>query len=452
MRTLTLAILFMALAFLTAGASAVQAQPAPAQTQTQAPAATGQPLAVQPSVLPAVTRSAAPVPVPVADGRTMGYYRSGFLVFLGNYLSALLTSVLVLFTGLSARLRNIAYKIGRFQIPAILVYIFLFAIIDFVIGLPFAYYNFARDQRYGLNAETFAAWFKGELLSVPGGVLFVAILMVAFYTILRFSPRRWWLYVAIPLFLADAGSNFVSLIMQPQSKGFGPVKDAALAADIGTLAARAGVANAGVFQATNVENGAVVSRWMGKTRIVIPDPAESKLTRSEQLYLVARGLGAYRLHDLLKYYFLRALLSILAFYLLYRTSLLLIARFKDQWGFEKLSDIASWPLFPVLFNIFFLVVQPVGAAYSRHLHHQTDLFGLELAQDNRACAESFIALSSSKLTNPNPGPIYRVWRSFDPPLAERVEFCNAYRPWERGEPLEYGHLIAAPRLSRLATP
>lgn len=109
-----------------------------------------------------------------------------------------------------------------------------------------------------------------------------------------------------------------------------------------------------------------------------------------------------------------------------------------------MSDFASWPLFPVLFNVFFLIVQPIDAGFTRHLRHNADQFALELMQDNRACAESYVAMASDKIINPRPGPVFRVWRAFDPPLAERVEFCNTYRPWERGEPIEYGHLITEP--------
>jgi Zn-dependent protease with chaperone function len=442
MRTLAVAFLFVSLAFL-AGLAA-QAQPAPAATPAAAPAGSGAPPAAQ-SIQPAAAPSTAPVPTPVADERAMDYYRSGSLVWLAGYLALVLTSVLVLFTGLSARMRNVAYKIGRFQIPAIVIYIILFAVIDFVVGLPSSYYGLLRNRRFGLSDDTFGAWFKEEALSVPSGVLVVAILMILLYTLMRFSPRRWWLYIAIPFFLSEAGPRLMSYLKGPEIQGLKPVQDSALAADIRTLAERSGIANAELFQAPAVANGASVGNGEGKTRIIVPDPAASKLTRSQQLYLVARGLGSHRLHEQAKYLFPHLLVYILAFYLLSRTALFLIARFKDRWGFDKISDIASWPLFPVLLNVFLVLLRPIDYGYSRHLVHQSDLFGLELAQDNRACAESFIALSS-KMVNPSPGPVFRLLRSPEPPLADRIEFCNTYRPWERGEPLKYGELITARRM------
>jgi hypothetical protein len=37
--------------------------------------------------------------------------------------------------------------------------------------------------------------------------------------------------------------------------------------------------------------------------------------------------------------------------------------------------------------------------------------------------------------------LYTLLRASHPSLAERIEFANAYRPWEQGEPLRYGRLL-----------
>lgn len=429
MRTLTLAVSVTSLLVLAAGLAA-QGSPAPegagASTGAQA----------------AVVRSE-PVAVPAADARTMAYYRSDNLVRIGNYVTAVLVSVLVLFTGLSARMRDFAWKVGRFWALAIAVYLVLFAAIDFLLSLPLGYYEFARDRRYGLSQDSFGTWLGDGLLELLGGIIFVTLVMIALYTMMRLSPRRWWLYVAIVLFILQAGGHAVGVWMASQGKGFGPVENPALAADLQALAAHAGVPEAGIYQAAEVENGAMVSGWLGGPRIVVEAPGESRLSREQRLFLVGRELGAYRLKQEMKYFLVRSLLSIVSFYLIYRVSSQLIARFKDRFGFDRLSDFASWPLFPALFNIFFLLVKPVDAAYSRHLKHEADLFAVELVQDNRACAQSFLALGSTSgaLVNPDPGPVYRFLGAFDPPLADRIEFCNTYRPWERNEPLKYGELL-----------
>ena len=98
----------------------------------------------------------------------------------------------------------------------------------------------------------------------------------------------------------------------------------------------------------------------------------------------------------------------------------------------------------LLFNLLALVMEPAGNAFSRWMEREADRFGLEITQDNRAAAMGFVKLQRQNLSNPRPGPLYRIWRSSHPPLAERIEFCNTYRPWERGEPLRYADRFAGP--------
>ncbi len=38
-----------------------------------------------------------------------------------------------------------------------------------------------------------------------------------------------------------------------------------------------------------------------------------------------------------------------------------------------------------------------------------------------------------------------VARSSHPPVGERIDFCNAYRPWERGKPGEFEDLFRGSR-------
>ena len=54
-------------------------------------------------------------------------------------------------------------------------------------------------------------------------------------------------------------------------------------------------------------------------------------------------------------------------------------------------------------------------------------------------------VQQQNLSNPRPRPLYKLWRSAHPTLGDRIDFCNAYRPWETGEPLAYEHLVDGER-------
>src|SRR5262249_27701706 len=115
--------------------------------------------------------------------------------------------------------------------------------------------------------------------------------------------------------------------------------------------------------------------------------------------------------------------------------------FDKRFGFAQLSDVASLPLLLLLANFLSLFIMPIGLAYSRHIEHEADRFGLEITRDNHAAAMSFARMENENLGVSRPGWLHTMWRGSHPSTAERIEFCNQYRPWENGAPLRYGNLF-----------
>jgi Zn-dependent protease with chaperone function len=149
-------------------------------------------------------------------------------------------------------------------------------------------------------------------------------------------------------------------------------------------------------------------------------------------------MGHYVLGHVVIGNFFASLILLISLYLVHRTAGGLIARYGDRFGFRELSDVASLPLLLLLLNLFTFVMMPGIMGFGRHFEHQADVFGLELTRSNRAGATAFVKLQQENLGNPRPGLLYKLWRSSHPPVGERIDFCNSYRPWARGEPLRYG--------------
>ena len=156
-------------------------------------------------------------------------------------------------------------------------------------------------------------------------------------------------------------------------------------------------------------------------------------------------MGHYVLGHIWKLIGFMASLILLTLYLIYRTSGWMIARYQERFGFVSLADIASFPLLILLFSGFFLVVQPVMMAFNRSVEHDADRFGLEITRDNRNAATAFVKLQQDNLAIPRPHWLEKMWRSSHPPLGERIDYCNDYRPWETGQALQYQHLFRSPR-------
>ena len=105
----------------------------------------------------------APVSVPVPGAEAMQYYRSGNWLWVINRLSALIVPGLLAFSGFSARLRNLARRLGGGWFFTIGLYMIMFLAIMYVIDLPLSYYQgFVRQHAYGLSNQTLARWLRNS--------------------------------------------------------------------------------------------------------------------------------------------------------------------------------------------------------------------------------------------------------------------------------------------------
>ncbi len=390
---------------------------------------------------------AGPVAVPEPSDEAMRYYRSGNLLWIVNALWGLLIPVLFLLTGFSARIRDWAQLLGRKWFFVIAVYITLFLLITFVIDLPLAYYQgFVRQHAYGLSNQTFEKWIGDAVKSLAVGIVMGALFLWIPYLLLKRSPRRWWLYTGMAMTPFIFFMLLISpVLIDPLFNDFGPMADKQLETKILELADHAGIDADRVYEVNkSVDTEAVnayVSGFLGTQRIVLWDTIIQKLNEPELLFVMGHEMGHYVLKHAVKLVLFFSVLILLALYAAHRTAGAVINRYKTRFRFDNVADVASLPLLILMLNLFTLVASPIAFTYTRHLEHESDRFGLEITQDNRAAASAFVKLQAENLANPRPGPLFKLWRATHPPLGERIDFCNRYRPWETGDPLRYAHLF-----------
>jgi STE24 endopeptidase len=391
-----------------------------------------------------------PVPVPIPSPKAIAFYRTGIpLWFLGRALS-LAIPLVILGSGLSSRIRRFASSKGRSWVVTIAIYAVLFLSLEFLLNLPYRYYmGFVRLHEYGLSVQSSGRWLadslKGLAVEMVGAVLF---LWVPYFLMAR-SPKRWWLFTGL-LILPFAGFSalIAPVVIDPLYNSFGPMKDKRLEAKIDALAHRAGIDGGKIFEVdksldTKTVN-AYVTGLFGTKRIVLWDTLLAKLDEDEVLVIMGHEMGHYALNHVAQGLILSSIGSILALYLIHRVANSLIGRFGERFGFSQLSDVASVPLILFLAQITMLLGSPVINGFSRHMEHEADRFALEITRTNHAAANGFAKLQEDNLSIPYPGWLMTFWRSTHPPIGERIDFCNAYRPWVTGEPLRYGSYFHDP--------
>lgn len=395
----------------------------------------------------AATGEPAPVPVPEPSEKALRYHRGNNILWVVDTLWSWLVPAAILFTGLSARMRNLARRIGRRWYFTFVVYFVLFSLLTFVVDLPLAYYQgFVREHAYGLSNQTLAKWSGDAVKSLMVGLVAGALFLWIPYLLLRRSPKRWWLYTSLAAVPVLVLVVFVTpLWIEPLFNEFGPMKDKALEARILALAERAGIEGSRVYEVaksvdTNTVN-AYVTGFMGTKRIVLWDTLLARLEADEVLFVMGHEMGHYVLGHVVRTIVFLSFVTLGTLYAAHRVSRGLLARFGPRFGFDTLSDVASLPLLLLLASLFGFVVTPGVLAYSRWQEHEADRFGLELTQNNRAAAMAFVKLQQENLAVPRPGWIVRVWRASHPVLGDRIDFCNTYHPWREGRPLKYGSLF-----------
>ena len=383
------------------------------------------------------------VAVPSPTAQALAYHRSGTVLWVLDNLWALLVPAVLLWTGFSARMRDWSRKIGRKWFFVIAVYWVFFVVLNTVVDLPRVYYEgFIRQHAYGLSNQTLGKWASDQAANFGVTLVLGALVLWVPYLMLKWSPRRWWLYTAI---LAVPFIVFVQLIqpiwIDPLFNKFGPMRDKALEAEILQLADRAGIEGGRVFEvAKSVDTKALnayVNGFGDTKRIVLWDTILKALDRRQLMIVMGHEMGHYVLHHIWKLMGVVALTILLLLYSVYRLSGVLLARYGPRFGFTSLADVASLPLILLVAGAVSLVTDPLTLAYSRHLEHEADRFALEITHDNHAAATAFVILQQENLGVPRPGWLYTWFRESHPPLGERIDFSNDYRPWETNQAQVY---------------
>jgi Zn-dependent protease with chaperone function len=324
------------------------------------------------------------------------------------------------------------------------IYVAIFTALTALLALPLDFVGgYVVEHRFGLSEQTLAKWAADQAIGfvVATIVTFAAVLPI--YALLRRSPRRWWLYaslLAIPFIFAIF--LLEPIWVSPFFNRFGPMKDHALEAKIHALAERAGVGGARIFEVEKSVDtkkvNAYVAGFLDTKRIVLWDTILKRLDERQLLFVMGHEMGHYVLHHGQRIVLVLSALVMLSLYGAHRICGRLIARHKARFGFDRLDDVASWPLISLVAGIVFLVAQPFFNAFSRHLEHEADRFGLEITRDNRAAGEAFIRLQQQNLGVPRPNIVMHILRDTHPSVAERIAFANTYKPWATGAPLAYG--------------
>ena len=167
-------------------------------------------------------------------------------------------------------------------------------------------------------------------------------------------------------------------------------------------------------------------------RIVLQSNLAPVETPDQIVFTVGHELKHYVMGDNWKGLAIIAACLLAGFWLTDRLGRVAIRRFSRRWGFSELSDPASFPLIVFLLTFLWIVILPFFNLFARHIEPEADRFGLELTHQNRAAAMVFVSDVQTGHVAPEWDTFFLIFQATHPSVAQRIEFANAYKPWEQG--------------------
>lgn len=388
---------------------------------------------------------------PDQEAHAIAYAHARHELFFLDSAYGFLLLVLILQLRVAPILRDWANDWTDNSFGQILVFTPMLLITLDVLSLPTAIWEHILALKFQQSIQGWGSWFtdwvKGEAVEMSVGILMVWIL----FSVIRKSPRKWWFYfwlAAVPLIVL--GAVIEPLIVEPLFFHFTPLSSSepALADNIERMTIRAGapIPQSRIFEmnasAKLKQLNAYVTGLGASKRVVVWDTTIRRMNSDEVLFVTGHEMGHYVLgHVRLGIAFACAVL-LFFLNLAYRSVHWMLARWGKTWDIRGPDDLAALPALIVLLSVFGFLFTPISNAYSRHLEHQADQYGLEVIHGlipdaPVVAAHAFQVLGEVDLEEPNPSTAVKFWFYNHPPLDERMRFAQTYDPWKEGRAPEF---------------
>lgn len=336
------------------------------------------------------------------------YFEGGYWLLLWNYLLAVGISILLLASRISARLRNFSERLTKSKTLQVVCYTVPYLLFVFVVSFPLNIYeHFFREHQYGLATQSFAAWFREQLIGLGIMLIGSTIFFIVLYAVFRRAPKTWWIWGTV---VAVVSSFFLLIIapvfIEPLFNTYKPLTKAEISQPILAMARANQIPVKQVFevdasrQTTRVS--ANVSGILGTTRIALNDNLLKQCSIPEIRAVMAHEMGHYVLNHgakLLTYLGIFTLIGFALTRILFDAALM---RWGHKWGVRGIADLAGLPLLAWIFCTLLFLATPLLNTVVRVTEREADAFGINTAREPDGMAEVAVKLGIYRKLNPTP--------------------------------------------------
>jgi len=338
--------------------------------------------------------------------------------------------VVLLATGWSGALRDVAFRTARGQnyVLALFVYIVMLAVLGKLLGLGLDLYSFRLEHSYHLSNQRLRAWAWDQLKSFLVSLVISALLAQVFYLLVRKFPQTWWIVgwaVFMVLFIIFA--QIAPVVLFPIFYKFKPLENMELRDRLTRLSESAGTKVRGVYEWSLSEkskkaNAALTG--LGSTRrIILADTLLAGYTDDEIEAVLAHELGHHVHRHILKSMIMQAVISFAGFWALkwvLRWAVMRKELFISQY------DFANLPLIILVTTLLSLLLMPLLNGYSRLNERQADRYAWKSIPTITPFITAMNKLAEQNLAERQPSRLVELIFHSHPPIAKRIAAAEAW--------------------------
>jgi STE24 endopeptidase len=317
---------------------------------------------------------------------------------------------------------------GSFSALTVAAYVVVLVLVHELLAFPIAlYYGYMLDRRYGLSAETFAAWIRDRAKAAALGLLLATAGAEVVIAAIHIFPRWWWLVSAAAFSIAMYGlAALAPVALLPLFYRFVPLGRESLRTRLIALSRRAGVPVLGVYewalgQKTRRANAALVG--VGRTRrILLSDTLLAEYSDDEIEVILAHEIAHHVHGDIRRGLVAESMVLGAAFY----AAAIALAASWERFGMRGPDDPAVLPLLLLAGGGLTMAATPAVNAWSRRNERRADRFALTVTQHPSAFISAMKRLATQNLAEERPSPA-AVWLFHThPSIDQRIEAALAF--------------------------
>lgn len=363
--------------------------------------------------------------------RAQAFSNAGQLALVLRLAVLVAATLLILDSGLAARMRTAAMRASRRTSAQDALFAVQFLGVLLLLGLPVEVFaGFVRWRAAGLSHASFGQWLGDYLTEWAVLLVFYVVGIVAIMALIRRRPASWPLWATGVYVALYALYAFVSpLYIEPLLNRFTPLPDGATKEAILSLARANGVPAANVYvkdaSRQSVVLNAQVSGFAGTARITLDDNTIANTPADEVELVMAHEIGHYVLRHVFKETVLHGIVMGIGFLFIAWAMRGLVARYGARWEGHGPGDAATLPLFWLLVMLWGYVALPADNGIQREDEREADLFGLNASQRPLGLAEFMIRDADAHPLTPN---AFVEWALYTHPApANRIRAAMRWR-------------------------